>query len=270
MLPGLSAPPDDYRISLDFKASTNNVNVSTLIGSPVRPVDVHIQIRTGVVIGAALKTPITTYFSPDAAFAISLPSGSRVYLLNRGRIAGGGGIGGTGQRGRSDGNSASGTIGGGGGGGAGSTSQGGSESLVDIDPGNNATDGVAGTTTTGGAAGQNDTAGNPSGGYDYGARPQYGGTAISVDHGVSLWIENEDGEIWAGANGGREGYQDGPLQGGSVQPLAGDDLAPDVTVTSGSLNLFPKAVDWRLTSGLVWISGDAYPNVRGYVSRRPT
>lgn len=266
-VPGLVSPPQRNALTIAYTANANNVNLFTDLGSPAYPVDVTVFVASGVVIGAAIAAGQA---APNPAFRItsSFAAGSRVYLINRGRIAGGGGIGGEGDRGRSDGNSASGFIGGGGGGGAGSTSQGGSESVYDIDPGNAATNGSAGTSTTGGAAGNNDINGNTTGGYDRGDDPQLGGTAISCNN-VDLWIDNAGGEIFAGASGGDGGRQDGALPGGAEDPISGDDLATSVTTVAVAGDE-PAAVYFANVSGasgyeLTWVAGDTYPDVRGYV-----
>lgn len=266
-VPGLIPEPSRNELTIAYAANADNVNLFTDLGSPAYPVDVTVMILDGVTIGAAVAAGQD---APNPAFRISssFAAGSRVYLINRGRIAGGGGIGGEGDRGRSDGNSASGFIGGGGGGGAGSSSQGGPESTYDIDPGNAATDGSAGTTTTGGAAGNNDINGNTTGGYDRGGDPQFGGTAIACNN-VDLWIDNTSGEIFAGANGGDGGRQEGALPGGAQDPVAGDDLAADVTTVAVAGDE-PAAVYFANIGGasgytLTWVGGDTYPSVGGYV-----
>jgi hypothetical protein len=267
-VPGLIPAPIRRELAIAYTASVDNVDLWADIGSPTYPVDVYVQVASGVVIGAALKPGAD---NPDPAFFIrsSFASGSRVYIANFGRIAGGGGIGGMGARGRDDGNSPSSFVGGGGGGGAGSSSQGGPHA-VEADPDAAAmTDGDAGTDELGGAGGDNDFNGG-IGNSPYVARtpPQNGGAAILCNN-VDLFIDNALGEIWAGAAGGSGGFQNGSLPGGANDPADGDDLAADVTSVTVAGDE-PAAVYHSNTSGasgytLTWISGDEYPEVRGYV-----
>ena len=263
-VPGIIPPPRTRELSVAFAANTDNVDLFDMIGSPGFAVDVYVTVNTDVIIGAALNPGAS---EPEPAFTIEgFASGSRVYIENNGRIAGGGGIGGDGDRGRRDTLSASPFVGGGGGGGAGSSSQGGLESAVDFDADNSATDGAAGTDELGGAAGtqdENEAPGVSDGGYARGAAAQTGGMAIYCN-GVDLHIENALGEIWAGADGGEGGYQNGSLSGGNtVAPEAGDNIAGDVTLASVEGD---EAEAVYISGGtLTWVSGDTYPNVAGYV-----
>lgn len=270
-VPGLIPEPSRNELTIAYAANADNVNLFTDLGSPAYPVDVTVMILDGVTIGAAVAAGQD---APNPAFRIpsSFAAGSRVYLINRGRIAGGGGIGGEGDRGRRDTGQGTAFVGGGGGGGAGSSSQGGLESPFDFDPDNTATDGSSGTTTLGGAAGAqdpNEAPGVGDGGYSRGASPQRGGSAISCNN-VDLWIDNTSGEIWAGGDGGEGGYQDGPLSGGNtVAPTAGSDLATAVTSVTVQGDE-PAAVYFANINGasgytLTWVAGDTYPDVRGYV-----
>lgn len=259
-VPGLVPPPLTNTLSIGYATSADNVDVFEDLGSPAYPVDVTVLVADGVEIGAALKPGAT---EPDPAMLIDgFAAGSRVYLINRGTIAGGGGIGGQGDRGRRDDSSASSFVGGGGGGGAGSSSQGGA-AATESDPDDDSTDGSAGNATTGGAAGANDSgAGIGNSPFALGTAPQFGGCAVRAI-GVDLTIDNAAGEIFAGANGGDGGYQDGALPGGAVDPEAGDDLAGSVTTVSTTGDQ-PEAV-WVSGGQLVWVAGDTYPSVAGYV-----
>lgn len=263
-VPGLVPPPSSNTLSIAYMANVNNVDLWADLGSPDYPVDVTVLVADGVTIGAALAP---SQSAPNPAFLIrsSFASGTRIYLINRGTIAGGGGIGGQGDRGRRDNTNASSFVGGGGGGGAGSTSQGGA-AATESDPDDDSTDGAAGTSTTGGAAGANDSgAGIPNGGYTAGNAPQKGGAAI-ICNSVDLFIDNAAGEIIAGANGGAGGYQSGALPGGAVNPENGHDLLGSVvSVTVSGDEPAAVYVTGAASHPLTWVSGDAYPNVDGYV-----
>ena len=259
-VPGLVPSPSTNTLSIVYRANVDNVDLFSDLGSPAYPVDVTVLVADGIEIGAALKPGAT---EPDPALLIDgFAAGSRVYLINRGTIAGGGGIGGQGDRGRRDNQTASSFVGGGGGGGAGSSSQGGA-AATESDPDDDSTDGSAGTATTGGAAGANDSgAGIGNSPFVQGTAAQFGGCGVrAID--VDLTIDNAAGEIFAGANGGRGGFQDGALPGGENLPLDGDDLATSVTevTTTGDQ---PEAV-WVSGGTLTWIAGDTYPSVAGYV-----
>lgn len=271
MMPGLVPMPNDRVYTLDIKSNVNNLFVGDVTGTDfldnlAHPIDLHVFIHAGVVVGADLKPGAT---SPDPALFFDLPAGSRVFIKNLGRILGGGGIGGNGDRGRRDTTSGNTFVGGGGGGGAGSSSQGGLRGPADS---SSATDGSAGTTTVGGAAGNNQPTGAGEGGYIRGAAAQRGGDAISFStNQVSIYIDNEFGEIWAGGDGGEGGYQDGGLPGGEVLAEAGSNLATSATVLEGSATSEPKAVSYKTGSTLEWVpaGGASYPNIRGYINRRP-
>lgn len=262
-VPGLVPHLTGNVLSIAYMANVDNVDLFADIGSPAYPVHVSVLVADGVTIGAALNPGQAR---PDPAFHIStaFPAGSTVFLINRGRIAGGGGIGGNGDSGRRDTTSGNTFCGGGGGGGAGSTSQGG---VHGPDVSTSATDGAAGTTTAGGAAGVNDTSSGESP-FEQGAAAQTGGIAI-LCRNVNLVIDNAAGEIVAGANGGEGGYQDGGLPAGEVDPEDGDDLATAVTFSTVS-GVEPEAVAHVNAFGasgytLEWISGNTYPSVIGYV-----
>ena len=260
-VPGLVPNVQGSSLSIAYQASVNNVDLFADLGSPENAVHVFVLVDDSVTIGAVLNPGAT---EPDPAFLIDgFASGSVVYLLNRGRIAGGGGIGGQGDRGRRDNQSASSFVGGGGGGGAGSTSQGGA-AATESDPDDDSTDGSAGTSTTGGAHGDNDSgAGIGNGGYTRGDGRQFGGAAI-VAYGVELTISNAAGEIIAGANGGAGGRQTDALPGGAIDPEDGDDLAGSVTTVAVAGDE-PEAVIVSTGATLAWVDGDTYPNVAGYV-----
>lgn len=258
-VPGLIPYPRVGERTIAFLTDTDNVDLWPAVGSPGEAVTVTVYIESGVTIGSALF-PGSAGPAP-ALWIRNFPAGSRVYVINRGTILGGGGIGGGGDRGRREPvPDETGFVGGGGGGGAGSSSQGGAKA-VEATP-NSATDGSAGTTTTGGAAGANDT-GAPDGGFTRGAAAQVGGSGIVCEN-VDLVIENY-GTIAAGANGGEGGYRSSV----NIDPEPGDDLAGDATfvTVSGSepsaVFLFNSPDGSGYT--LEWITGDTYPDVIGYV-----
>lgn len=269
MLPGLSFTGSDRIYTLDIASNVENLFIGDTTGSDfldnlAHPIDLHVQIRSGVVIGAALNPGAST---PDPAIFFDLPDGSRVFIRNFGSIRGGGGIGGNGDNGRRDTKSGNTFCGGGGGGGAGSSSQGG---LHGPDGSTSADDGAAGTTTTGGAGGANDLSSGESD-YERGAAAQGGGDAISFAAGaVTIYIDNDLGEIHAGGDGGEGGYQDGGLPGGAVDAEDGADLATSAPVVNGS-TADPRAVTYDNGSTLTWYpaGGADYPKVRGVIQRRP-
>lgn len=275
MLPGVTFAGSGNVYTLDIDADVDNLTIGNLPGTANyldavnRPIDLHIQVRAGVTVGAAVNAGAQ---SPDHAMTIDLPAGSRVFLTNLGTIAGGGGIGGQGDRGRRDNGLASSFVGGGGGGGAGSSSQGGA-AATESDPDDDSTDGAAGTSTTGGTAGTNDSgAGIPNGGFTAGTAPQFGGDAIYFgSNAIEIYIDNSIGDIHAGGAGGDGGYQDGTLPGGAVDPEAGHDLATSVTTLEGASTTEAKGVSYKTGSTLTWepAGGALYPRVRGYINRRP-
>jgi hypothetical protein len=259
-VPGLIPSPGSNTLSIAYRASVDNVDLFADLGSPPGVVDVTVLVADGIEIGAALKPGAT---EPDPALLIDgFADGSRVYLINRGTIAGGGGIGGQGDRGKRIDETSSNFVGGGGGGGAGSSSQGGA-AATESDPDDGSTNGAAGTATTGGAAGVNDSGVDIGNGpFVRGTAAQLGGCAIrAID--IDLTIDNAAGEIFAGANGGEGGYQDAPLPLGAVDPEDGDDLPSSVTLSSTT---GPEAEAVWISGGeLTWIAGDTYPSVAGYV-----
>lgn len=275
MIPGLTFTGSDRVRTLDVKANVNNISIGPTLGGATylnylaHPIDLHILVRAGVILGAALKPG---FASPDPALVINLPAGSRVFISNLGRIAGGGGIGGKGDRGKRIDETASNFVGGGGGGGAGSSSQGGS-AATESDPDDDSTDGAAGTATVGGNAGVNDSGPDIGNGpFVRGTAAQFGGDAISFGtSAIEIFIDNEFGEIWAGANGGEGGYQNAPLPHGAIDPERGHDIAATVTTLTGSLTTEPKAIAYSNGSTLTWVpsGGASYPNVRGYINRKP-
>jgi hypothetical protein len=277
MLPGLLHSPMPNVYTIDFDTNVDDVTIGNVLGTATYldevdgPIDLHIQVRAGVTVGATTPTDA----NPSPALLIDLPAGSRVYIRNYGRIAGAGGRGGEGDRGRRDGDDGSSNFaGGGGGGGAGSDSLGGPKTTYNLHPpeDNEATDGVAGTTTLGGNPGVNWINGTDDGDHVRGMPARLGGDALYFsDNAISIFIDNEFGEIFAGAAGGDGGYQNGSLPGGSVVPVKGDDLAGDVTVLEGSLTTEAKAVCYPTGATLTWVpsGGASYPSVAGYVNRRP-
>lgn len=265
-VPGLVPNIQGNTLSITYRASVNDVDLYADIGSPEYPVHVSVLIEDGVTIGADVGG---SALDPNIAFVIrSFPLGSSVFLMNRGRIAGAGGKGGNGDSGRRDTGAGNTFCGGGGGGGAGSSSQGG---LHGPDLSTTAEDGLPGTTTAGGAGGDNDTTSGESP-FERGADPQRGGTAIFCQN-VSLTIDNTSGEIIAGGAGGAGGYQDGNLPGGEVASENGDALPTAVTFVTVN-GTEPTAVQHVNSFGqtgytLTWIAGDTYPSVAGYVREVP-
>lgn len=259
-IPGLIPYSRPNEIALAYDTSVDNVDLFADAGSPDYAVTVYAHVYDGVEIGAALKPGAT---EPDPALLIEgFADGSRVYLVNRGLIAGGGGIGGNGDRSRNNGTASS-FVGGGGGGGAGSSSQGGAHA-VESDPDATAmTDGAAGTDSLGGAGGENDFgAGIGDSPFVLGTAPQFGGAAIRCV-GADLWIDNTSGEIFAGADGGDGGFQDGALPGGANDPEDGEDLPSAVTAASVEGD---EAEAVYISGGtLTWVANDTYPAVAGYV-----
>lgn len=266
-VPGLVPNIQGNALSIAYETDVDNVDLFADLGSPAYPVHAFVLVADGVTVGAALNTGAA---APDPALLIEgFAAGSTVYLLNRGTILGGGGIGGQGDRGfRPPPVGVSTFVGGGGGGGAGSSSQGG-VAATESSPFDDSTDGAAGTTTTGGAGGDSDF-GDAIGvsGFVEGAAPQFGGAAI-VCRNANLIIDNTIGEIFAGGNGGDGGWQDGTLPGGANDAEDGEDLPASVTFVDVDGNE-PAAVYHSNVSGasgytLTFIGGDTYPSIGGYV-----
>ncbi len=265
-VPGLVPNIQGNTLSITYRASVNDVDLFSDVGSPAYPVHVSVLIEDGVTIGADVNEGSAS--AVPAFNIVNFPLGSTVFMMNRGKILGAGGIGGNGDRGRRDTTSGNTFVGGGGGGGAGSSSQGGLHGPADT---TSADDGAAGTDTGGGLGGANDTSAG-EGGYVRGAAAQYGGAAIFCRN-ANLVIDNTSGEILAGGDGGEGGYQDGGLPGGAVDAEDGDGIATSVTLsTEGGLE--PAAVYLVNAFGqsgytLTWIAGDTYPSVAGYVREVP-
>lgn len=277
MLPGIIHNPQNNVFTHQVKTNVNNLSFGlsmdgsapTYLPNLTKAIDLHVHINAGVTVGANSTAVGATLL---AALYFRLPTGSRIYITNRGTIWGGGGRGGQGDRGRNNG-TASKFVGGGGGGGAGTSSLGGDEATADFDPNNDATPGSGATpgSTTGGAAGTQDPDEDDTsdGGYVAGYAPQNGGDAIiQAGNASSIYIDNSGGLIYAGANGGRGGFQFGPLSGGNTTPPEpGGNTPTSMTLITGIASADPVAVRYTALSTLVWIAGGTYPSVRGVVNK---
>lgn len=282
MLPGLGNSFRGRLYTIDLRSNASGVRIgnilstgATYLNGLTTAIDLHVQIHPGVQIsGAAVALPAT---QAGIALHFDLPINSRIFLTNHGTIWGAGGRGGDGDRGRNNG-TASPFVGGGGGGGAGPNSVGGQYSRVDPTGGSfspSPTDGSAAGagSTTGGAAGvqdPNEVAGASDGGYAAGATRQYGGTGIYFGAStVSIYINNTDGLIYAGAAGGAGGFQYGSLSGGNTtNPEAGQDTPTSLTsITTNTSE--GCAVSYRHTHTISWLGGFSYPSIRGIVQSRP-
>lgn len=284
MLPGLGNSFRGRLYTIDLRSNATTVRIGNILGTGATylnnmttAIDLHIQIHPGVQLsGASAALPAT---QAGTALYIDLPINSRVYITNHGTIWGAGGRGGDGDRGKRTDETRSPFVGGGGGGGAGPNSVGGQYSRVDPTGGSfspNPTDGsgaIAGS-TSGGVAGvqdPNEVAGASDGGYARGANAQYGGHAIYFGSAtVSIYIDNTDGLIYAGAKGGDGGYQTGSLSGGNtVSPTVGSDTPGSLTAITTNTSE-GCAVSYRYNHTISWTGGYSYPSIRGIVQSRPT
>ena len=165
---GSSTPTPDYTVS----SNTTNFNLATALGNPSQAKQYVVQVSQGVFIGSSST-------SSPAFTTGSLPSGSTVYIVNKGYIIGKGGNGGTLSSGSPGGDAISLTVdvtidnsvgaiwSGGGGGGAGGdgthTCGGGGGGGAGLSPGGGGgtggcyyNDGQSGTISAGGAGGPRD------------------------------------------------------------------------------------------------------------------
>lgn len=284
MLPGIIHNPQNNVFTHQVKANVNNLSFGlaadggapTFLPDLVKAIDLHIHINPGITVGSA-AFPSGSTVRPALHFR--LPTGSRIYITNRGTIWGGGGRGGDGDRGRRiTPQGASPFVGGGGGGGAGTSSVGGQYSRVDPTGGSFSPDptdgaGAAPGSTSGGAAGVQDpdeVPGASFGGFVQGAAPQVGGNAISQGgaFAISIFIDNAGGLIYAGANGGAGGYQVGALSNAdTIDPEPGNDTATSLTTVTGTSSAAPKAVSYSLSASLIWVANGTYPSVRGVINQ---
>lgn len=249
--------------SYAYVANALNVNPWEAIGSPAQAVIANVYVAAGIVIGAADASA--------PAMLINHYDGSTVNIFVGGKVGAAGGTGGGGDRSRNNGTASS-FVGGGGGGGAGANPGAGGLHAVESDPDATAmTDGAAGTTTTGGAGGENDFNGN------IGNSPYVAGSVVNRlarNPAILIWPANghsitvniyNGGEIFAGGDGGLGGFQDGSLPGGANDPEDGEDLPNYYDDAPGILTDHP-AIGYR--SGQVTlnlISGFVHPSVKGRI-----
>lgn len=244
-------------------ASGFDTNIPQEFNTPTLPHSFTFVISENTTLGSTV--------SGTAAVTISgLPSGSRVRIINNGRIQGHGGSGGKGG-GRAP-SKAVGKVGGGGGGGAGCIPGYGGPQHGTA-PG--ATEGEDGTKEAGGAGGssvqlkQGDAVEQP--GFP-------GGHALNAAGIDSLYIYNVDGEIWGGGGGGAGadniggttipgGQGGGPgEQGYDAQNLPPPPLNPGSRQPGGEAG---KAIELGESTIIIWEGGptsSGVPNVKGEVS----
>ena len=246
MIPGLQGGLVDAGSVLNLDTSENDVDVWDRVGSPAEIIHLTIWIDSGVVIGGRPALDVT-----------GLTAGSRVIIMNEGRIQGQGGDGGQGDRGQESGGTFS-LRGGGGGGGVGTPF--GLKGLGRVVGGGaNGDDGTDGGTelTTEGIGGANEYVGEDPRSFISGDPPLDGGDAIASD-AIKISINNINGQIWGGGGGGDGGRR--PPGGPNEDGWDGGDAAEDAPGTvSGSAGYAIRGSD------VTFINGGSSPNVEGTV-----
>lgn len=241
MIPGLLTAAGSAGLVVLIDGETE-VDIASRVGSPNDAISLTVIVPSGSTIGSADIA--------NAALDMSgLASGSRVHLINLGRIQGKGGDGGDGSDGNFAGGSGPGRGGGGGGGAGTNVGTGGTATSP-------ATAGSDGTDDTGGAAGA--TASSTTTAFVFGTAGEDGGDAINAGS-VTLSITNADGEIWGGGGGGGGGAR---RNSDILEPGAGGD--PGEAGANGAT--LGGAGGYAVRgSSVTFISGGSDPNVKGTV-----
>lgn len=239
-----------------YAASENDADVFADAGSPTAPVNLVVQIASGVVLGSTGPT------NPSLDFS-SFATGSSLYLQNAGKVQGAGGAGGQGFTTVS---SSVESVWGGGGGGAGTVGGVGFPML-------GVAAGADGTDTAGGAGGE---FWQRIGGG--GLSPTVGGDGgDAIDAGThAITIDNASGEIFGGGGGGGGATVEAPFDtgtpgnnantfggtGGGPGDVGGDSVQVLGTPIAGGAAGYAV----RSSGTVTFVAGGSSPNVEGTVS----
>lgn len=239
---------------VDITASTQNVDLYSLAGSPTDPVTVIVNVAAGITIGSSsTSTPAMTSGSLNSASVIRLNVGTGAYIVGRGGN-GGARVSGRGDQGTAKPGTAGGTAlytrvttyldnsgtigGGGGGGGGGSRTNTGSQAYDDY---TGAGGGGAGNTVGSGGAGLSACSAAANGTLTTGgAGNQYCSNGGSSEQQIGSY-GGDGGDLGqAGDNGlpwpGTDGTNSGGAAGNAIDGVSYVTKSVAGTITGGEIN----------------------------------